>query len=115
MSQANDFQVLSPTIKEIATRKLVDHMSDKYYEETSANGWSTTIISEILEDLGETESEWFRFLVSCTIISKEMSTAHTMGMALWDKDNDGSVSVDWENESMRCCVTVWGIKVGCFM
>lgn len=50
-----------------------------------------------------------QFLVTCTIMQKNGAGLHTASSCFWDNTTDGSCTVRWENKTMYCIVSVFGL------
>lgn len=51
----------------------------------------------------------FLLVVTCTIMQKNGAGLHTASSCFWDNTTDGSCTVRWENKTMYCIVSVFGL------
>lgn len=51
------------------------------------------------------------FTVTCTIMQKNGAGLHTASSCYWDNATDGSCTVRWENKTMYCIVSVFGLAL----
>jgi len=51
------------------------------------------------------------FAVTCTIMQKNGAGLHTASSCYWDNATDGSCTVRWENKTMYCIVSVFGLAL----
>lgn len=51
------------------------------------------------------------FAVTCTIMQKNGAGLHTASSCYWDNVTDGSCTVRWENKTMYCIVSVFGLAL----
>ena len=54
---------------------------------------------------------FFSFAVTCTIMQKNGAGLHTASTCFWDNATDGSCTVRWENKTMYCIVSVFGLAI----
>eukprot|EP01094_Clydonella_sp_ATCC50884_P017443 TRINITY_DN3045_c0_g1_i1.p1 TRINITY_DN3045_c0_g1~~TRINITY_DN3045_c0_g1_i1.p1 ORF type:complete len:121 (-),score=36.26 TRINITY_DN3045_c0_g1_i1:238-600(-) len=53
----------------------------------------------------------YKYIVNCTLLQKSdvSSGLHSQSSCLWDTTTDGSYTLRWENRSLHCILTVFGI------
>lgn len=51
------------------------------------------------------------FVVTCMIMQKNGAGLHTASSCYWNNDTDGSCTVRWENKTMYCIVSVFGLAI----
>ena len=51
------------------------------------------------------------FLVTCVVVQKNGAGVHTSSSCFWDNSTDGSCTVRWENKTMYCIVSVFGLAI----
>lgn len=49
--------------------------------------------------------------VTCMIMQKNGAGLHTASSCYWNNDMDGSCTVRWENKTMYCIVSVFGLSI----
>ncbi|KAG8309671.1 hypothetical protein J6590_078967 [Homalodisca vitripennis] len=50
-------------------------------------------------------------VLTCTIMQKNGAGLHTASSCYWDNTTDGSCTVRWENKTMYCIVSVFGLSI----
>ena len=50
-------------------------------------------------------------VVNCVIMQKTGAGLHTAISCYWDTSTDGSCTIKWENKTMYCIVTVFGLAI----
>ena len=65
------------------------------------------IIRQFLNDK-EYDKEGFKFVCTCTIFQKGYSSMNFSSTCLWNPNNDGSVTVKYENDKLHCFVCLFG-------
>lgn len=53
----------------------------------------------------------FKYCVTCVIMQKNGAGLHTASSCYWDNGTDGSRTIRWENKTMYCIATVFGLAV----
>ena len=53
----------------------------------------------------------FPLLVNCVVMQKTGAGLHTAMSCYWDNNTDGSCTIKWENKTMYCIVTVFGLAI----
>lgn len=56
-------------------------------------------------------TSFLQLLVTCTIMQKNGAGLHTASSCFWDNATDGSCTVRWENKTMYCIVSVFGLGI----
>ncbi|KAJ1532217.1 hypothetical protein ONE63_000837 [Megalurothrips usitatus] len=80
------------------------------YAHTKVNQWTSSIVETILGTLTKQQKP-FKYIVTCTIMQKNGAGLHTASSCFWDNTTDGSCTVRWENKSMYCIVSVFGLAI----
>jgi dynein light chain Tctex-type 1 len=76
----------------------------------SVKEWSDKISTTALDKL-QMQSEKFKYIVSTVIIQKNGAGMNFNAACFWDQATDGCVTYRWENKSMHCVVSVYGLAV----
>ena len=58
-----------------------------------------------------TNFQLFFYSVTCTLMQKTGAGLHAASSCWWDPNTDGSCTVRWENKTMHCVVTVFGLAL----
>ncbi|XP_044741653.1 dynein light chain Tctex-type [Chrysoperla carnea] len=80
------------------------------YQQLKVNSWTSKVVESCLHSLSKQEKP-FKYIVSCTIMQKVGAGLHTASSCYWDDATDGSCTVRWENKSMYCIVSVFGLAI----
>ena len=107
------------------------------YVHTKVNQWTNSVVESCLASLTKLqkpfkyigENEFFSlnsfsisseltvkpcassFSVTCVIMQKNGAGLHTASSCYWDNTTDGSCTVRWENKTMYCIVSVFGLAI----
>eukprot|EP00301_Raphidiophrys_heterophryoidea_P023161 c7126_g1_i1.p1 GENE.c7126_g1_i1~~c7126_g1_i1.p1 ORF type:complete len:542 (+),score=88.85 c7126_g1_i1:414-2039(+) len=86
-------------------------LSGQAYDALSVKGWSHAISRDAVSQLGNLQRP-FKFVVIVAIFKPEQSGFHMVSGCLWDKDADGSVTIRWDNKTIRCVASAYGVYLG---
>lgn len=65
---------------------------------------------DILDNL-QKMSDGFKYIVTVVMLQRSNAGFHLFSTCFWDQSLDGTVTVQWENKSMHCVVTIYGVAV----
>jgi dynein light chain Tctex-type 1 len=104
------FEAIQDQIRDMVGEIISQGLANKGYEAEKVGGWCEDLIHDVLRPLGQEHFQPFKYVVTCLIISKQPNGFHTVTHALWDPERDGRTVAEWENESMKCIITVYGVR-----
>lgn len=85
-------------------------LKDHDYEQHKVNQWSANISENCLSVLSKLKKQ-FKYIVTCSIMQKTGAGIHTASSCYWDSATDGTCTVRWENKTMCCVVTCFGLAI----
>ncbi|CAO1406972.1 unnamed protein product [Diamesa serratosioi] len=126
----NQFVVddVSKTIKEA----IENTIGGNAYQHDKVNTWTGQVVETCLSVLTKqqkpykyigkqmnsflqcTEIDYYYYLkclVTAMIMQKNGAGLHTASSCFWNNDTDGSCTVRWENKTMYCIVSVFGLAI----
>lgn len=80
------------------------------YNPKKVNEWSNTIVVKCLKDLYEMNKP-FKYVISCIIMQKNGAGLNSSASMHWDTAKDGFCKVPWQNSTMHCIVSVFGLSI----
>ncbi|XP_035000657.1 dynein light chain Tctex-type 1 [Pleuronectes platessa] len=80
------------------------------YQHSRVNQWTTGVVEQCLSQLSKLGKP-FKYIVTCIIMQKNGAGLQTASACFWDNSTDGSCAVRWENKSMYCIVSVFGLAI----
>uniref|UniRef100_F7C5B9 Dynein light chain Tctex-type 1 n=1 Tax=Ornithorhynchus anatinus TaxID=9258 RepID=F7C5B9_ORNAN len=80
------------------------------YQHSKVNQWTTNVVEQTLSQLTKLGKP-FKYIVSCVIMQKNGAGLHTASSCFWDTTSDGSCTVRWENKTMYCIVSTFGLAI----
>ena len=98
------------TVRSVTEQSIQSVLDKQAYDHASVNKWSSEILENTLRTLCE-RFQSYKFVSQCLILQKAGGGLHVSSSCFWDSNQDGMVTVRWENESMHCIVSVYGLAV----
>lgn len=80
------------------------------YQHNKVNQWTSNVVEGCLGNLTKLQKP-YKYIVTCTIMQKNGAGLHTASSCFWDNVTDGSCTVRWENKTMYCIVSVFGLAL----
>ena len=80
------------------------------YQLSKINQWTNTVVEQCLNQLTKLGKP-FKYILTCVIMQKNGAGLHSASASFWDNSTDGSCTVRWENKSMYCIVSVFGLAI----
>ncbi|KAK1171541.1 dynein light chain Tctex-type 1-like [Acipenser oxyrinchus oxyrinchus] len=80
------------------------------YTHSRVNQWTSNVVEQCLNQLAKLGKP-FKYIVTCIIMQKNGAGLQTASSCFWDNSTDGSCTVRWENKSMYCIVSVFGLAL----
>jgi dynein light chain Tctex-type 1 len=74
------------------------------------NEWTNLIVTNCLKDL-QALARPFKYIITCIIMQKTGAGLNSTTSMHWDVTKDGYCKVPWQNSTMHCIVTVYGLSV----
>jgi len=85
-------------------------LNDTMYTTTKVNDWSNSIITSAIKGL-QSLNRPFKYVLTVIIMQKNGAGLTSVASTFWDITKDGLCKVTWENTTMHCIVTVYGLAV----
>ena len=85
-------------------------LNGSVYIPGKVNDWSNNIIAAALKGL-QSLNRPYKYVLSVIIMQKNGAGLTSAASTYWDTNKDGLCKVTWENNTMRCIVTVYGLSV----
>lgn len=97
-------------VRSIAETNMSQVLGNNTYDHSSVNKWSSDILESTLRSMCD-RFPAFKFVSQCLILQKAGGGLHVSSSCYWDSNADGMVTVRWENDSMHCIVSIYGLAV----
>ncbi|XP_056150396.1 dynein light chain Tctex-type 1 [Lampris incognitus] len=112
----DEFQLAEETafvVEEVSTiikESVEGAIGGNAYQHNRVNQWTTNVVEQCLGQLSKLGKP-FKYIVTCVIMQKNGAGIQAASSCFWDNTTDGSCTVRWENKSMHCIVTVFGLAL----
>ena len=80
------------------------------YSHPLVGQWTNDVVATCVRRLTSLGKP-FKYVVTCVIMQRTGAGLHTASSCYWDTETDGSRTVRWENKTMYCIVSVFGLAI----
>ena len=102
------FTKIKKDLTALVNNTVRQYLNNKNYDKGAAQSWCDGINAEIINVLRQQQTE-FKFIIHTTISKKGESSLHFSNNFLWNKKTDGSIFVRYENATLKCFVSLYGM------
>uniref|UniRef100_A0A2K6U295 Dynein light chain Tctex-type 3 n=1 Tax=Saimiri boliviensis boliviensis TaxID=39432 RepID=A0A2K6U295_SAIBB len=74
------------------------------------NQWTASIVEQSLTHLAKL-GKAYKNIVTCAVVQKSVYGFHTASSGFWDTTPDGTCTIRWENQAMKCVVNIFTIAI----
>lgn len=103
-------QFVVDEVSKIIKETIENTIGGNGYQHDKVNNWTSQVVETCLTMLTK-EQKPFKYIVTSMIMQKNGAGLHTASSCYWNNDTDGSCTVRWENKTMYCIVSVFGLAV----
>nr|CAH8822992.1 unnamed protein product [Trichobilharzia regenti] len=93
-------------VKEIITSVI----GNAEYTSNMVKKWTGIITEQSIAQLARLNRP-FKYMVSCVLMQKNGAGLQAASACYWDASTDGYYTLKWENKSMYCFVTIFGMAI----
>jgi dynein light chain Tctex-type 1 len=68
------------------------------------------VIEQAMQRLKD-QQQPFKYIVTCVIMQKNGAGMHLATSCYWDNTSDGSATLKWDNKTLYCIATVFGLAI----
>lgn len=97
-------------VEKIVRGAIHSVLTENSYNPKKINEWINGIVTHCLKDL-QALARPFKYVITCIITQKTGAGLITSTSTYWDVKRDGFCKVPWQNATMYCIVTVYGVSV----
>jgi len=106
--EAAEFSV--EDVEAIVRGAIVGVLNQNQYNSKKVNEWTNSIVQNCLKEL-QALGRPFKYIITCVIMQKTGAGLNTSASMFWDTTKDGHCKVPWQNGTMHCLVTIYGLSV----
>mmetsp|Transcript_25175 Transcript_25175/g.54995 ORF Transcript_25175/g.54995 Transcript_25175/m.54995 type:complete len:114 (+) Transcript_25175:660-1001(+) len=85
-------------------------LSSASYQHNKIGQWTSNVIEGCMKRLKDLNKP-FKYIVTSIIVQKNGAGLHMATSCFWDNTSDGSATLRWENKTMYCITTVFGLAI----
>eukprot|EP00906_Rhabdomonas_costata_P001974 RCo003118 len=100
----------SDKIHEIIDESMKTTLNSVQWNGKKVDQWTSNIIEHCLKRLAEMKKP-FKYIVTVILMQKTGAGFHSSYCAYWDNSADGMCSVPYENDTIHCVTSVYGLKL----
>eukprot|EP00884_Botryococcus_braunii_P004048 jgi/Botrbrau1/13644/Bobra.0373s0018.1 len=78
------------------------------FDDKKVDQWTVDCIDTCMKRLSSLGLS-YKYVITCLIMQKTGAGLHTATSALWNASTDGTRTVRWENKTMYCILTAFGL------
>jgi len=108
--QENDNRFVAEDVSAQIQQCIEQTLTANTYQQSKIDLWTDQVVESCLGTLAALEKN-FKYTVTCVIMQKTGAGLHAASACYWDESTDGSCTVRWENNSMYCTITVFGLAL----
>eukprot|EP00879_Flechtneria_rotunda_P008140 GHRR01008525.1.p1 GENE.GHRR01008525.1~~GHRR01008525.1.p1 ORF type:complete len:157 (+),score=25.53 GHRR01008525.1:66-536(+) len=97
-------------ISSIVKESLDNVLQNQQYTEQKVSQWTSACLEGCMKRLTSLNKP-YKYVVTCIILQKTGAGLCTAASCFWDQITDGSRTVRWENKTMYCVTTVFGLAM----
>ena len=85
-------------------------LGDVIYDHCRVNDWSNSIINSALKGL-QSLNRPYKYVITVIIMQKNGAGLVSSASMFWDLKRDGYGKVTWENSTLHCIATIYGVSL----
>merc|ERR1712150_427690 len=97
-------------VEMIAKTSIDSVLKGNLYNAKKVDVWCNSVVSGCIKAL-LAQGKPFKYIVTCIIMQKNGAGMTTCAGFRWDQRKDGQCKVLWEEDTMACIVTVYGLSL----
>mmetsp|Transcript_8219 Transcript_8219/g.19694 ORF Transcript_8219/g.19694 Transcript_8219/m.19694 type:complete len:114 (-) Transcript_8219:2047-2388(-) len=97
-------------VSNIIKESIDSVLQNQQYSMHKVGQWTSSCLDNCIKRLTSLNKP-FKYVVTCVIMEKNGAGLHTAASCYWDNSSDGSRTVRWENKTMYCICTVFGLAI----
>mmetsp|Transcript_46467 Transcript_46467/g.92989 ORF Transcript_46467/g.92989 Transcript_46467/m.92989 type:complete len:113 (+) Transcript_46467:244-582(+) len=97
-------------VRQLVEELVNSSLSTAVYTHSKVTTWQATIVENTLKRLAALNKP-FKYVVTCMISQNTGGATHTAHTCFWDAETDGFTKYRFENGTMVCLTTVYGMGI----
>lgn len=109
-SQESEVEFSVDVVESIVKNQIGLFLNDVSFNSEKVNDWSNNIIDTSLKAL-QALNRPYKYSITTILMEKNGACLVSACSSYWDERCDGLCKVSWQNNTMHCLVTVYGMSV----
>jgi dynein light chain Tctex-type 1 len=111
MSNTNDVESFKHgDVEAVVKNAIGSTLGDAMYDHNRVNDWSNNIITSALKGL-QALNHPYKYVITIIMLQKNGAGLVTSASMHWDVKRDGFCKVTWENATLHCIATIFGVSI----
>lgn len=110
MDDTEETQFVVDEVSGVIKDAVENAIGGNAYQQSKINQWASNVVDTCLGSLTKLQKP-FKYVVSAVIMQKTGAGLHAASSCYWDNATDGSCTVRWQNSTMYCVVSVYGLAI----
>ncbi|XP_045465232.1 dynein light chain Tctex-type 1-like [Harmonia axyridis] len=106
----DELQFPEDEVRKIIIDAVENVIGGNGYQHAKVDKWTTEIVEACTFELTNFMKP-YKYILSCSIMQKNGAEIHTANSCFWDNNTDGSCTVRWENKTIICIVSIYGLAM----
>ncbi|CAG9461412.1 unnamed protein product [Pedinophyceae sp. YPF-701] len=107
---ATDATFVGDEVGTVIKDSIDEVLQNQQYEPRQVPQWTSSCLETCVRKLTNLQKP-MKYIVTCVIMQKTGAGLCTACSCWWDNAMDGSRTFRWENKTMYCLVTVFGLAI----
>jgi len=108
--EADEVTLNADRITEIIDESMKATLFTAQWNPKKVDQWAGSITEHCIKRLAELRKP-FKYIVTTVIMQRTGAGLHSAFTAYWDNSSDGICSLPFENDTIHCVTTVYGLKL----
>ncbi|CAG0912753.1 unnamed protein product [Notodromas monacha] len=96
--------------KVLVTETIENNLGGVVYNPTKIKSLTNGVVEKIVTQLTRLNKP-FKYIVTCLIMQKSGAGLNSASSCYWDDSSDGVCNVRWDNKTLYCMVSVYGLAI----
>ena len=109
-SDQEDQDFIVEDVETVVKSAIGSVLNQVEYDPQKVNDWSNSVLASALKGL-QSLNRPYKYCITVTLMQKNGAGLVSAASTYWDPTKDGLCKVAWENETIHCIITVYGLSV----
>merc|ERR1712243_994 len=110
MNENSETGFVVDEVNQVIKDSIESVIGGSQYESKKIDTWMNSVIESCIENLNKLDKP-YKYVATVVFMQRTGAGLQTSSSCYWDNTTDGSCTVRWENKTMYCIVSVFGLKI----